>query len=162
MYNLHSPLNVLLSFKFGYKIRLNDAFFGSYTDYEALPGDLVNRWAVPGDELFTNVPTILTNTRYNGDADAVQAYFLYNKSTERVANGDYLRLKTIRLQYDFSAGWMRKLGLSIFNLAIEGQNLALLYSDRENLKGQDPEFFTSGGVALPQPRLVTFTLNMGF
>ena len=155
-------LNILLSYKFGYKIRLNDAFFGSYTDYEALPGDLVNRWAVPGDELFTNVPTILTNTRYDGDADAVQAYFLYNKSTERVANGDYLRLKTIRLQYDFSAGWMRKLGLSIFNLAVEGQNLALLYSDRENLKGQDPEFFTSGGVALPQPRLVTFTLNMGF
>jgi hypothetical protein len=39
--------------------------------------------------------------------------------------------------------------------------MALLYSDRK-LNGQDPEFFASGGVALPQPRQFTLSLNVGF
>ncbi|MEM1136180.1 MAG: hypothetical protein AAGI07_10095, partial [Bacteroidota bacterium] len=53
-----------------------------------------------------------------------------------------------------------KLGLSTVSLAVEGQNMALLFSD-DKLRGQDPEFFSTGGVALPQPRLITFSLNIG-
>jgi hypothetical protein len=37
----------------------------------------------------------------------------------------------------------------------------LLYSDKK-LNGQDPEFFSSGGVALPQPKMITVALTMGF
>ncbi len=153
---------VLLSYKFGYKIRLNDAFFATYTDFDALPGELVDRWAVPGDEDITNIPTIVNRNVSQANGDVVQAYQLYNKSTERVANGDYIRLKTVRLGYQLPAALTNRLGFATANVSVEGQNLALLYSDRENLRGQDPEFFSTGGVALPQPRLVTFTLNIGF
>lgn len=155
-------LNVLLSFKWGYKIRLNDAFFETYTDFDALPGQLVDRWAVPGDEELTNIPTIVDRNVAQSDGNIVLAYRLYNKSTERIANGDYVRLKTVRLSYQLPDSFISKLGFQHANVAVEGQNLALLYADRENLRGQDPEFFSSGGVSLPQPRLITFSLNVGF
>lgn len=155
-------LSVLLSYKLGYKIRLNDAFFANYTDFDALPGELVDRWAVPGDEDLTNIPVIVERNLAQADGSVGLAYNLYNKSTERVANGDYVRLKTVRLAYQLPSAFIDRIGFSSVNISIEGQNLALLFSDRENLRGQDPEFFSSGGVSLPQPRLMTFSLNVGF
>ena len=155
-------LFVLFSYKFGYKIRLNDAFFATYTDFDALPGQLVDRWAVPGDENLTDIPVILDRNVADGRGDIVAAYQLYNKSTVRVANGDYVRLKTIRLSYNLPDRFVSKYGFSNANVSLEGQNLALIYADWENLRGQDPEFFSTGGVALPQPQLITFALNVGF
>lgn len=153
-------LSVLLSYKFDYKIRLNDAFFGRYTDFDALPGELANRWAVRGDEDITNVPAILDNVTATTRADIVLAYDLYNKSDIRVADGDYVRLKTLRLAYNLPPKLIDRLGFTNASVSIEGQNLGLLYVDSK-LRGQDPEFFSSGGVSLPQPRLITFSMNIG-
>lgn len=155
-------LMALMSFKFGYKIRLNDAFFATYTDFDALPGELVDRWAVPGDEELTNIPVILDRGVSQISGSRVLSYQFYNKSTERVASGDYVRLKTVRLGYNLPQKVTEKLRVATANVSLEALNLALLYSDRENLRGQDPEFFSSGGVSLPQPRLITFSLNVGF
>lgn len=91
----------------------------------------------------------------------MQAYNLYSKSTARVADGSYARLRSVKLAYNVPAAMLKRIGFSQMNIAVEGQNLALLYSDGE-LNGQDPEFFSSGGVALPQPRMVTISLNVGF
>ncbi|MDN5214455.1 SusC/RagA family TonB-linked outer membrane protein [Fulvivirgaceae bacterium BMA12] len=153
-------LSALLSFKFDYKIRLNDAFFPTYTDFDALPGDLADRWAVPGDENRTDIPVILDQGVARSDGNITLAYQLFNKSTVRVADGDYIRLRTVRLSYQVPPDLASRFGLSSMGMSIEGQNLALLYSD-DALNGQDPEFFRSGGVSLPQPRLVTFSLNIG-
>jgi hypothetical protein len=140
---------------------LNDSFFATYTDFDALPGELADRWAVPGDEALTNVPVILDRGVAQQSGDIVQAYDLYNKSELRIARGDYVRLKAVRLSYFVPPTFTRKIGLNTATLSLEGQNLALLYSDAE-LNGQDPEFFRSGGVSLPQPRQITFSLNIGF
>jgi hypothetical protein len=139
---------------------LNDAFFSTYTDFDALPRELINRWAVSGDEELTDIPVILDQgaTRLNGDLN--QAYLLYNKSDARIADGDHVRLKSVALSYKLPMNMVSKMGLSNISISIEGQNLALLYSD-DALNGQDPEFFSTGGVALPQPRLFTFALNIG-
>ena len=153
-------LNVFLSYKFDYKIRLNDAFFPTYTDFDALPGDLVNRWAVPGDEELTNIPVILDIGVAQTSGDIVNAYSLFNKSTVRVANGDYIRLRTIQLSYGLPSDLVSRFGLRSAFISLEGNNLALLYSD-DALNGQDPEFFSSGGVALPPPRTITLSLNIG-
>ncbi|MEQ9415582.1 MAG: SusC/RagA family protein, partial [Cyclobacteriaceae bacterium] len=147
-------------FKYDYKIRLNDAFFSSYSDFDALPGDLVNRWAVPGDESLTTIPVILDQGVVQTGSEIESAYDLYNKSSTRVANGDYIRFKTARLSYQLPGNLTNRLGLTNANISLEGQNLALLYSDKA-LNGQDPEFFSTGGVALPQPRIITFSLNIG-
>lgn len=150
----------LLSYKFDYKIRLNDVVQSRYTDFDALPAELANRWVVPGDEEITNIPAILDRRLVDAGGTDLDSYALYNKSNLRVADGDYIRLKNIRLSYQVPHTWVQKMGLNNINLSVEGQNLWLIYSD-DALNGQDPEFFSSGGVSLPQPRLVTFTLNVG-
>ncbi len=153
-------LNVFLSYKFDYKIRLNDAYYPVYTDFDALPGDLVDRWAVPGDETRTNIPVILDAGVAQINGDIVNAYNLYNKSTERVANGDYVRLRTVQVSYRFPSAWITRIGFRNAFITLEGNNLALLYSD-DKLNGQDPEFFATGGVALPPPKTITVALNIG-
>jgi TonB-linked SusC/RagA family outer membrane protein len=155
-------LSALLSFKFDYKIRLDDAYSPRYTDFNSLSRNFVNRWVVPGDELVTDVPVILPERTLSVEnPDYQSAYDLYNKSTARVADGGYVRLKTVRLSYNLPGQWVRRIGASTASISVEGQNLALLYSDKK-LNGQDPEFFSSGGVALPQPRLFTTAINIGF
>lgn len=155
-------LNVFLSFKFDYKIRLDDAFSPRYTDFSSMPTSFVNRWVVPGDEAVTDVPVILDKqTVEGGFTDYLAAYDLYNKSTVRVADGSYVRLKSVRLGYILPGGIARRIGANTAQLSVEAQNMALLYADPK-LKGQDPEFFSAGGVALPQPRLITTSITIGF
>lgn len=154
-------LNALFSFKLDYKIRLNDVVKSTYSDFSALPEELFNRWAVSGDEGLTIIPAILTNVRAVDGGDDVQAYELYNSSLSRVADGGYVRLKNVRLSYQIPIKLTGKMGAKRALVSLEGQNLWLVYSD-EALNGQDPEFFSTGGVSLPQPRLVTFSISLGF
>ena len=154
-------LSVLLSYKFDYKIRLNDAFRSRYNDFVALPSELANRWVVPGDEALTDIPVILDNNTANSNYEALLAYELYNKSTIRVADGSYIRLRNIRFSYQVPLAKIQRLKLTNLTFSLEGQNLALLYSDNK-LQGQDPEYFSTGGVSLPQPQIITFSLNVGF
>ncbi len=155
-------LNVFLSFKFDYKIRLDDAFSPRYTDFSSMPTSFVNRWVVPGDEKLTDIPVILDReTVEGGFTDYLAAYDLYNKSTVRVADGTYVRLKSVRLGYLLPGNIARKIGANTARVSVEAQNMALLYAD-PLLNGQDPEFFSAGGVALPQPRLITTSIMIGF
>jgi len=155
-------LNVFLSFKFDYKIRLDDAFSPRYTDFSSMPRSFVNRWVVPGDEEITDIPVILDKqTVEGGFTDYLAAYDLYNKSTVRVADGSYVRLKSVRLSYALPGNLARRIGANTAQLSVEAQNMMLLYSDPK-LNGQDPEFFSAGGVALPQPRLITTAITIGF
>ena len=155
-------LNVFLSFKFDYKIRLDDAFSPRYTDFSSISKSFVNRWVVPGDENTTDVPVILDKQYVEGGfTDYLSAYDLYNKSTVRVADGGYVRLKSVRLSYSLPGSLARKIGANTAQLSVEAQNIVLLYSDPK-LNGQDPEFFSAGGVALPQPRLITTAITIGF
>jgi hypothetical protein len=127
-----------------------------------MPRSFVNRWVVPGDEAVTDVPVILDKqTLEGGFTDYQNAYDLYNNSSVRVADGGYVRLKSVRLGYSLPAGVAKRIGANSAQLSVEAQNMLLLYSDPK-LNGQDPEFFSSGGVALPQPRLITTAITIGF
>lgn len=155
-------LSVFLSAKFDYKIRLDDAYNPQYTDFSSLSRNFINRWEVPGDEKVTNVPVLLPVDNFVvNNTEIYSAYDLYNKSTARVADGTYVRLKSVRLSYSLPSAIARKIGATNASISLDGQNLTLLYSDKK-LNGQDPEFFSSGGVALPQPRLITTALTLGF
>ena len=154
-------MNVLFTYKFDYVLRLNSAFRSEYTDFSALPGELKDRWAVPGDEFKTNIPAIVDSRVIDRFGNIDESFALYNLSDVRVARGDYVRLKNVRLNYSFPVSMTTKLGLQSLRLSLEAQNLALLFADRR-LNGQDPEFISSGGVSLPQPKMITATLNVGF
>ena len=52
------------------------------------------------------------------------------------------------------------LHLGSLSLKLQATNLFLLYSDSK-LNGQDPEFFNTGGVAVPMPKQFTLSLKIG-
>ncbi len=153
-------LNIFLTYSFGNVIRLDPVFKKSYTDLTSMPKEFKNRWEVPGDEERTNIPVIASVRQNKNDTRLSYAYNAYNYSTERIAKGDFIRMKEISLSYDFSKAFVQKLGLSTLSLKLQGTNLFLLYADKK-LNGQDPEFFNTGGVAVPVPKQFTLTLRMG-
>ena len=117
----------------------------------------------PGDENYTNVPVIASQrllSNYGANSLAV-AYNTYNYSTERIADGGFVRLKNISLGYEFPDHFKKNMGLTTFSLRAMATNPWLIYSDKK-LRGQDPEFFRSGGVAMPVTSQYTLTLNVGF
>ncbi len=152
-------LNVFLTYQFGNVIRLDQSFKAGYTDLDVMPKELKNRWVLPGDEKYTNIPVIPSYTEASLKTLST-AYNAYNFSTERVASGSFIRLKEIFLAYDVPSKFVHSFKLNNIQLKLTASNIALLYAD-EKLNGQDPEFFRSGGVAMPTPRQFTLTLKVG-
>ncbi|RAJ22510.1 TonB-linked SusC/RagA family outer membrane protein [Gelidibacter algens] len=156
-------MSVFFSFSAGNKVRLNPSYSATYSDLDVFPREFVNRWLLPGDEAITNIPAIASQQAIQayGQNAVTQAYNAYNYSTERVADGDFVRLKNVTVGYSFPSESLSQIGLSNLRMSLQGTNLFLLYSDSD-LGGQDPEFFNSGGVAYPITRSFTFSLNVGF
>jgi len=153
-------LNVFLTYAFGNKVRLDPSFRASYSDLLAMPKEFKNRWTVAGDEKFTDIPALVDWRVIQDDNHISYAFNAYNRSTERVAKGDFIRMKEISLGYDFPKKWVSALHLSTLSAKLQATNLFLIYADKK-LNGQDPEFFNSGGVAVPMARQFTFTLRLG-
>ncbi len=159
-------LNLFLTYAFGNVVRLDPVFASEYDDFKAMPREFDNRWVRFGDEARTTVPVIASRDQvYRMSVqiprqDLAIAYSAYNYSTERVAKGDFVRLKEISLSYDFPQRWLKSLFVNSISLKLQASNIALLYADKR-LNGQDPEFLNAGGVATPLPRQFTMTLRVG-
>ncbi|TDS55930.1 SusC/RagA family TonB-linked outer membrane protein [Myroides indicus] len=156
-------LNVFIVASGGNKVRLNPMFASTYSDLDVFSKDMKDRWMVPGDEQFTNIPVIpdVTQIGNYGSSALGIAYNTYNYSTARIADGDFVRLKNVSLAYEFPDHFKKKMKFSNFSLRLMTTNPWLIYSDKK-LNGQDPEFFQSGGVAMPVTSQYTLTLNVGF
>ena len=156
-------LDLFITYAGGNVVRLDPVFSSSYSDLSALPRDFKNRWMVPGDEKTTSIPAIASlNQVYRyGSTNLSTAYNAYNYSTERIADGSFIRLKEVALTYVFPDKWLKKTFINKASLKVAGSNLCLLYADKK-LNGQDPEFINSGGVATPITKQFTATLRLGF
>lgn len=153
-------LNVFITYSFGNVIRLDPVFSNEYSDLDAMPKEFINRWTIPGDEKYTTVPVIADRRMNKQDSYLNRAYNAYNYSTDRIAKGDFIRMKEISLSYDFPKQWANSMKLSNLSLKLQATNLFLIYADSK-LNGQDPEFFNTGGVAAPVPKQFTLTLRLG-
>ncbi len=153
-------LNVFITYSFGNVIRLDPVFSNEYTDLTSMPKEFKNRWVLAGEESITTIPTIVTKRQSDTDNHLKTLYNAYNYSTERIAKGDFIRMKEISVSYDFPKKWLEKIFINDLSLKLQATNLFLIYSD-DKLNGQDPEFFRSGGVAAPVPKQFTLTLRLG-
>ena len=151
-------MNVFLTYSFGNKVRLNPIFSSSYDDLASMPKEFKNRWTLPGDEAHTTIPVIASKRQNERYLYLDYAYNAYNYSTERIADGGFIRLKEVSLTYDLPKSFLQKIRFSSASVKVQATNLCLLYADKK-LNGQDPEFFNAGGVATPNPRQFTFTLR---
>jgi TonB-linked SusC/RagA family outer membrane protein len=154
-------LNIFMTYAFGNKIRLDPAFSSRYTDMDATPKDFINRWMQAGDENITTIPVIASARQERVYSNLQRGYNAYNYSTERIAKGDFIRMKELSLTYDIPQEWIRGSVCKRLSLKLQSTNPFLVYSDSK-LNGQDPEFFRSGGVAVPMAQQFTFTLRAGF
>ena len=153
-------LNVFITYSFGNVVRLDPVFHNTYDDLVSMPKEFRNRWVVPGDENMTYIPVIASKRQNKNDTNLSYAYNAYNYSTERIAKGDFIRMKEISLGYDFPSKLVSHIGLGSASLKLQATNLFLIYADKK-LNGQDPEFFNTGGVAVPVPKQFTLTLRLG-
>jgi TonB-linked SusC/RagA family outer membrane protein len=158
-------LNVFFTYSFGNVLRLDPLcpVYGSdYSDLTASMKEMKNRWMIPGDEQITTIPSIAT-VRQMREINALNnAYSAYNYSTERVAKGDFIRLKELSLAYDLPKKVLEgQNAISSFGLKLSATNLWLAYADKK-LNGRDPEYYNSGGVSSPVPRQFTLTVKLGF
>lgn len=121
-----------------------------------------------GDELKTTIPALLdpisaTNvvSASGTQVSAAYPYNAYNYSTERVVDGDYIKLKNISLGYALPKEFISRMSITNASINVVANNIWTIMADKR-LHGQDPEFFATGGVALPVPKQVTISLKVGF
>ena len=156
-------LSFFLTMQAGNKIRLNPTFDPEFGDLNVFSKSYYNRWLNPGDEFKTDVPVLPSQELIAkvGKENIERAYNTYNYSQMRVADGGFVRMKNISLAYDIPENFLKKVRLRSMNLRLNVTNPFLIYADKK-LKGQDPEYYKSGGVSLPTPKQYTVTLNIGF
>ena len=158
-------LNVFFTYSFGNVLRLDalcPVYSGDYSDLTASMKEMKNRWMIPGDENVTTIPTIPTVRQMDEVNSLNNAYSAYNYSTERVAKGDFIRLKELSLSYDLPKKVFEgQKAVSSFGVKVSATNLWLAYADKK-LNGRDPEYYNTGGVSSPNPRQFTLTVKLGF
>lgn len=155
-------MNLFFTFQAGNVIRLNPVFSSSYSDITALPNEFKDRWIMSGDEQRTDIPAIADNLMQKLYLSSAYPYNNYNYSSARVAKGDFIRLKSLSINYELPSALVRK--SRVFKRAavrLTAKDLWLMYSDKA-LNGQDPEFFNTGGVAMPVQTQFVLSLDLGF
>ena len=156
-------LSFFLTMQAGNKIRLNPTFDPEFGDLNVFSKSYYNRWLNPGDEFHTDMPVLPSQELIAkvGKENIERTYNTYNYSQNMVADGSFVRMKNISLEYNVPNTFLEKLRLRSVSLRLNVTNPFLIYSDKK-LKGQDPEYYKSGGVSLPTPKQYTLTLNIGF
>jgi len=149
-------LSFLFTYSFGNVVRLNPIMQRYFSDVEALDATLVNRWRAPGHEQYTNVPRIIeAETRTMLLEASADPFTFYNRSDIRTADGSFIRLKNIMVNYSLPVSLIKKYGMKGLQITAQAQNLAL-WADPK-LQGQDPEALISG---ISIPVATTFTLGL--
>lgn len=149
-------VSIFLQYSYG-----NDIFNGTRRYIEVMKGidnqttAVLRRWRNPGD--ITDIPRA-TNADPNGN-DRISSRF--------VEDGSYLKVKNLRIIYDFDPGITKRLGAYKMSLFILGENLYTwtAYSGMDpevNYAGQDvlrigTDFFT-----YPQALTVSIGFSLGF
>lgn len=141
-------LDVGLTYKLGYWFRRSSVDYADLVVSRNGHSDYAKRWQHPGDELFTDVPSITYNVDSSRD-------LFYNGSSVLVEKGDHIRLQFLNLNYNLTATRWTSLPLSSMQLFCSVNNLGILW--RANTQQLDPDY--SWGNASLKP--VT-TYSLGF
>ncbi|MHA6697759.1 SusC/RagA family TonB-linked outer membrane protein [Chryseobacterium sp. A321] len=124
-------LDIAVSYKLGYWFRRSSIDYGRLLSGSIGHGDFSSRWQNPGDEKFTDIPSLLYSTNQARD-------IFYAGSSALIEKGDHVRLQYLNLGYDF--GQIGKsLSFQTLRIYCAINNLGLLWS--ANKQGIDPDYF---------------------
>lgn len=144
------------SFSFNMVYKLGYHFLRPSVDYTLLLAGLASngfadyghRWQKTGDELKTNIPSLIYPANTNRDN-------VYLRSEALIEKGDHIRLQDIQLAYNFSKSQFPKSPFQNIKLYAFASNLGILW--RANHAGIDPDTNT-----YPQPFSVAGGLKIDF
>lgn len=139
-------LTFRLTYKFGYSFLRSSINYSSLFNTSVGHADYALRWQLPGDELVTNVPSMVYPAIGSRDA-------LYNSSEILVEKGDHIRLQYITLNYDIPENFAKKI-FKASSVYVNINNLGILW--RANKKGLDPDYPNS---SLPPSRSIAMGLR---
>ena len=143
-------LTVRLTGKFGYYISRNSINYSNLFGSRDGHPDYDGRWQKPGDEAFTNVPSMIYPAISNRDA-------FYNHSELFKCRGDFVRLQYITLSYTLSKSPKLTLPFNSMQLYVNANNLGIIW--RANRFGIDPDY---GDTALPASKNIAVGLKASF
>lgn len=137
-------LSFNIVYKFGYYFRRPTI------NYTSLNGGLSNgdfdkRWKKPGDEKYTDIPSLIYPADYYRD-------MFFTSSATTVEHGDNIRLKDIRLNYHISA----HKGLPAIDVYVFANNIGILW--RKNRLGLDPDVYNT----YPTPKSYSLGIKIDF
>lgn len=125
------------------------------------PRYLFKRWRKPGDEKITDIPSIpagnpnaMNITLPTGEK--LKPYDMYNQSDIRVVNTDFVRCRSISLQYYLPVSWLKKVHIRQASLSASLSNPFFIAFDKK-WEGRDPETAN-----WPARRTVSCSLNLSF
>jgi TonB-linked SusC/RagA family outer membrane protein len=140
--------------KAGYYFRRSSIDYNTF--FQALltgfaPGhrDFEARWQKPGDEIRTNVPSMVFPANSNRD-------YFYTKSEVLVEKGDHIRLQDVQLSYNLSRTKIPTLPVDNVKVYIFANNIGVLW--KKNKYGIDPDFIVNAGYGIG-PSLRSFALG---
>jgi len=123
-------VSVNISYRVGYYFRRYSISYEGVLTGLGGHGDYGLRWQKPGDELFTQVPSMPDLRNVNRDQ-------FYRYSTALVEKGDHIRLQDINISYAMKRTENSRLPFSVIRFYVYGNNLGLLWI--KNKQGLDPD-----------------------
>ena len=151
-------LSFNLAYSLGSKVRLFDMYgpiLDGVTPIQYVRNVFTERWMVPGFVKRTNYPVLLSpsdplynryQTHWSSNANegyrgltgpfATSIWDMYDNSNIRVVSGNYLKMQSLTLRYDFDKDLLKKTPFSYLSINFSTQNLFTISA--KALKGQDP------------------------
>lgn len=128
-------LSVNISYRLGYYFRRSSINYGllfsSYIGHE----DYSQRWQQPGDEVNTNVPSMLYPTNTARDN-------FYSNTEVLLEKGGNIRIEDIRAGYEIRKEQFKKLPLQSLQLFALVSNVGTIWT--ANKRGIDPNYVNAG------------------
>jgi TonB-linked SusC/RagA family outer membrane protein len=139
-----------ITYKLGYYFRKSSTGI-NYQDALTNPtinSDYTLRWQKPGDELTTNVPSLVYPNNANRN-------LFYQNSEVLIEKGDHIRLQNINISYQLDKSEWRKLPFSNVQIYLYANNLGLLW--KANKAGIDPDY--TAAFLMPDPKSFSIGLR---
>ncbi|WP_161596746.1 SusC/RagA family TonB-linked outer membrane protein [Chitinophaga vietnamensis] len=145
-------LSVNIIYKFNYYFRRPTISYYSLFSAWGMHKDYYSRWQHPGDEQFTNVPSI----SWPPIANMARETF-YQNATPLVEKGDHIRLQDISLVYDLDRVRFNGLPFSHLQVYAYINNLGIIW--KANHAGLDPDIYMG---SLPSSRSYSLGMRANF
>jgi TonB-linked SusC/RagA family outer membrane protein len=130
-------------------IHYNNAFTASMSGVPAMHSDYQLRWRNPGDELFSNIPSIVYPAVPARDE-------FYQYSTALIEKGDHIRLNDVRISWDLPLKNRNRSLLQTCRFYAYVNNIGIIW--RANKAGIDPDQVTG----FPTPRSYAVGMQIDF